>query len=391
MPWRGEGLWTVDWFAIPLFILGPVYAGAAAVDASRLSRPGNIHLVVSVARLRLPYLRAAAWCAVPAAAVHLLAIVIALVTGGVQNPEVGWGWMVLAALVQCLAIAWYVALGSAIGRFAPPVVAGLSAAAGAFVLFYLLGEGSGAGAQENFQLLTFGGATVSRLGLTYDGGYLLGQAVVLPATAAAMLLLPLRMRSGVRVPTGAGSGLAAVTVAVLASTSLVLPAQRLQMAPQTPQDCVGSSPQVCLFAEHSRFAGTVNSQFRDMVDAARDAGYDALIPDKVEEMSRTYRPAPGTGTAGLQIPADTYETGELSLDELVTEIVTPQHCAALYGEEPPSDGYWERNLSLYATWMTLMDVKMDLQDFPVPVKILDAEQVRDIKADFARCDLDGST
>jgi len=322
--------------------------------------------------------------------VHLLVIVVALVVGGVRSPEVGWGWIAVAALLQCLAIAWYVALGSAIGRFAPPVVAGLSAAVCAFVLFYLLGEGSGAGAQEDFQLLTFGGATVSRLGLTYDGGYLIAQAAVLLVTAAALLLLPLRTRSGVRVPTVAGSGLAAVTVAVLASTSLVLPTQRLQTAPHAPQVCVGSGPQLCLFTEHSRFAGTVNSQLRDIAKAAKDAGYDALIPDKVEEMSRTYRPAPGTGTAGLQIPAEMYETGELSLEELVTELVTPQHCDALYGEAPPNDAYWERNLSLFATWMNLMDVKMDLQDFPVPVKILDVEQVRAIKADFARCDLDGS-
>ncbi|MEY2442148.1 MAG: hypothetical protein QOJ46_1574 [bacterium] len=47
MPWRGEGMWTVEWFAIAMFLIGPLCAGVGAVDASRLTRPGNIHLVLS--------------------------------------------------------------------------------------------------------------------------------------------------------------------------------------------------------------------------------------------------------------------------------------------------------------------------------------------------------
>ncbi len=70
MPWRGEGMWTVEWFAISLFVIGPLAAGAAAVDAARLSRPGNIHLVVAVPRPFRAYLRAAAWCAGPLVVLH---------------------------------------------------------------------------------------------------------------------------------------------------------------------------------------------------------------------------------------------------------------------------------------------------------------------------------
>src|SRR5688572_16584706 len=71
MPWRGEGMWTVEWFAIALFIIGPICAGAAAVDAARLSRPGNIHLVVGIpGATSRPYIRAALWTAGPLVVLH---------------------------------------------------------------------------------------------------------------------------------------------------------------------------------------------------------------------------------------------------------------------------------------------------------------------------------
>ncbi|MEU7277298.1 hypothetical protein AB0A69_00665 [Streptomyces sp. NPDC045431] len=103
MPWRGEPLWTVDWFAISLFIVGPLLAGAAAVDAARLSKTGSIHLVLAVRHPHRPYLRAAAWCIVPVLAVHVLVIAVGLVISGLHGtPQ--WAGLIGAVVVQCLAV-----------------------------------------------------------------------------------------------------------------------------------------------------------------------------------------------------------------------------------------------------------------------------------------------
>ena len=63
-PWRGEAVWTVDWFALALFVIAPLCAGVAAVDAARLCTSGRVHLVVAVPRPGRVFLRAGAWTAV---------------------------------------------------------------------------------------------------------------------------------------------------------------------------------------------------------------------------------------------------------------------------------------------------------------------------------------
>ena len=81
-PYRGEGLWTADWMAIVLFVAGPLAAGAAAVDAARLSRRGIVHLAIVGRHGRRVHVRAVAWCALPLMAVHLLSFFAVVVIGG---------------------------------------------------------------------------------------------------------------------------------------------------------------------------------------------------------------------------------------------------------------------------------------------------------------------
>jgi hypothetical protein len=115
--------------------------------------------------------------------------------------------MLAGTAVQCLAIVWYVALGSAIGRFAAPLLAGL--AGGGFAATLLMGD---AVSGHAFRLLAFGSSTVSQLGLQYNAGYLAGQAAILSITAARCLLLPIRMRGSARVPNLMLQGTLAVAV-----------------------------------------------------------------------------------------------------------------------------------------------------------------------------------
>ncbi|MFF3604371.1 hypothetical protein [Streptomyces sp. NPDC002463] len=241
MPWRGETLWTVDWFAIALFIVGPLLAGAAAVDASRLSRAGSIHLVLATSRPYRPYLRAAAWCAGPVPAVHLVTIAAAIAVSGVPGSPHRFG-LAGAVLVQSLAVCWYVAFGSAIGRLASPLLAGATAAVGAFTLIHLLGEGS----TGRFEPLALDGATVSRLGHRYAPGYLLAQAALFLLTGALMILLPVRLRSGRRVLTLGGTAALALISAVVVAGQYVLPSRRLLANAETPADCTASAPAACL-------------------------------------------------------------------------------------------------------------------------------------------------
>ncbi|MFJ4689540.1 hypothetical protein ACIQNG_37750 [Streptomyces sp. NPDC091377] len=384
MPWRGEALWTVDWFAIVLFILGPLLAGATAVDAARLSRPGNIHLVLATKQPHRPYLRAAAWSASPVLAVHLLTVATGLITSGVHG-SVPWPGITSAALIQCAAICWYAALGSAVGRFASPLVAGAVAAVGAFTLIYLLGEGGSTG----FNLLALGGATVSRLGYDYTPGYLAAQLALFAITSVLLLWLPLRQRSGLRLPTTAGAVCAALTVVLVAAGPYVLPADRLTPATAAPTDCSGTAPKICLYPEHQRFKNQVVQHMQTLTEAASAAGYTSVVPERLDELSRTYRISDPT-VAGMEIPADAYPTGQIRIEDVASALVRPLHCDLMYEEPGPGPAYWQEEFSLYATLLHTAGIKVNPNEFPTPPKILSPQNVQKIMNSHRSCSLESA-
>jgi hypothetical protein len=380
MPWRGEALWTVDWFPIPFFVVGPLLAGAAAVDAARLTRPGAIHLVLSTGHPVRPFLRAALWTAVPAMVCHAAVVVVALLAGGASVSGGQAGWLLLALVTQLAALLWYTALGSAIGRLAPPLLAGMTAAAVSWLLFYPLGMPGEAG----FQPLNLGGATISRLGLAYNPAWLLTQLAFFVVLAALLLWLPVRSRSGYRVPTGAGAVLIAALVVVLAVTPRVPVTERLLADPVPPDRCAGAAPEVCLYSEHRDVHDAVHADIARLVDGARATGYEALIPPRLEQSSRTYRSA-DPGTRVLPITADGYR--ENGIRDLVHALSAPLHCDALYAVEAPPEEYWQRLDRLQATWWHMIGVRYGRgPQAPVPFSPAEAEQVH---AQFQDCDLEG--
>lgn len=384
MPWRGETLWTVDWFAISLFIIGPLIAGAAAVDAAKLTRPGNIHLVLAVTSPHRPYLRAAAWCAGPVAVVHLMAVLAGLLLGGFHS-STSWFLIITAMLVQTLAIGWYVAIGSAIGRLAGPLVAGATAAIGSFTLIYLLGEGG----NNVFEPLALGGATVSRLGYEYVPGYLFAQAAVFAGTGASLLLLPIRVRSGMRIPSITGLVLAALSVTAVVASQYTFPGERLAASPHAPTRCTGTKPTICIYPEHERFERQLVSHIQTLSSAAQTKGYPSFVPDRVEELSRTYR-VKGRDALGLDIQAKAYASGDIDIADVAIEMVRPLHCTQLYTGAPPGDAYWKREMSLHATLLSLAGVKVNKEDYPGAIEILSPGQVDSIFKDYAACDLEGT-
>lgn len=382
MPWRGEGMWTVDWFAISLYFLGPLAAGAAAVDAARLTRPGNIHLAVAVPRRWRVYVRATAWCAGPLMVLHLLTIGTALLVGDVRQPSAGWTMMTVAAVVQCMAILWFAALGSAIGRFSSPLIAGLAGAAAGFLLNYLL---SGAFAGEpQFRLLTLGAATVTLLGRSYNPGYLAGQLAIFGITSALFLLIPIRVRSGRRLPNPAGVAGALLAVAMIALAPAVLPADRRVDDPRTPTYCLGDNPEICFFYEHRRYAQLVEPRIRTLTDAATRNGYHAFVPKRVMEASRSYRPD-SSETRPLWLPNQVYEEGTFTIEDSASILLLPMHCEFLQGPVPTPEGYEEVFFSLLATWLELAGEK--LSHAPVAYRTLTPTEVSTALDGLRHCEV----
>lgn len=340
-----RGMWTVEWFAISLFIIGPLCSAAAAVDAARLSRPGNVHLVLSTPRPVLAYVRAAAWCAVPLIGIHLAAIVAGVVAGPVTEPSVGWLAMAAGAAVQCLSIVWYVALGSLIGRFASPLLAGLIAAGGAWLVFLPLSAAT-LGGPGGFALLDMGASIISQIGLTYHFGYLASQAAVFLVTAALFVVVGLRTRSGVRLPTFTGVVAGVAALAVLFAGQQVLPSTRKVDNLVIPTSCRGDAPAVCLYHEHRRFHEVVAGNIQTLSDAARDAGYEALTLERVAESSHSFRPGGGPKVVGVGLPGSLFDGGRMSLEDTADTLLRPNHCDRLRARTPPPDefrgarGHW---------------------------------------------------
>lgn len=381
-PWRGEALWTADWMAIVLFVVGPLAAGFAAVDASRLTRPGAIHLAIVSARPHLAFIRAAMWCALPLLVVHTLAFATALVIGGSPVTDVLRVDLLLGFGVQCLALIWYVALGSAVGRFTPPLLSGLIGAVTGLMLFYALS----AGGSDDFGILALGGATVSRLGLRWNLDYLAVQALVLAVTAALLTAVPLALRAGRRLPSRVGAGmLVAAMLIVLVSQTAADPGRRNLLAtPEPPTLCFELEPTICFHEQHSRFAEPIAAQINALTDAAREAGYDAFVPDRLEEESRSYTPE--AGTWGFLPELEVYRGEPWPTEDLIQGLVAPAHCAELSdGDAPPGDAYWRSISSLVWTWSDLIGEEYVPFD---DERVLTPDEVASVLAAFERCELE---
>lgn len=378
-PYLGEGMWTVRWMAIGLWVVWPVIAAVAAVDAARLTRPGVRHLPLTARHGAREYVWAAAWAAGPAVVVHALVTLTLLLVGAVASPRVGWGPMVLAILAQASTLVWFAAAGSFIGRHAPALVAGITAVAATLVLSFLLTNVAAGSA--GFEALGDSGASVSQIGLTWNVGHLVAQILLLSGTAWLLLLARPRVSRGRLVPSLRGVTSALLTGVLLVAAPSAVSGAPLTAAPEAPTDCTGSDPDVCVFPEHRRNAAATLQQVDALVQAARAGGYDSLVPERVLEVSRRFDAADGRGT--VSIP--TIEPGPVDLPVLVAAMLTPTWCPQLSAEEPPPEQFWAALGQLVFTWTGLVGAPYDpLAQGLVP---LTPEQVAHVLDGWAGCDL----
>jgi hypothetical protein len=396
MPWKGEGIWTVEWMAISLFLLGPVIAGFAAVETARLFRPGTVHHI-TVPRHRYRSLWAVvAWCGLGVCAVHLCVTAAGLIVGQVPS-SVDWASMFGGTLVQCLAILWYTAVGMLIGRIMPPMVAGAIAAVIGFGSFYILGSSYTA---EEFALLDFGAATVSRLGLDYNPAYLGFQAAILLISALVMASVTLHPRGRTPLARWTAVGISAVMAAGLGVANGLGPDQRWIAVPTPPDTCVSVSAddtawaEYCVYAEHQEYIDDLDAVYRPLRTAAVDSGYDAFVFEKAWELSRTYVPSPDEAAIGFTFVSVIHEEGHLDPYRLAYNLIYPEHCQALSSDVPPSDEFWMRMDRLSFTWISLLGIdsrQYELQSFSMGrVELLSPEEAQAMMDEMQGCNLTGS-
>ena len=361
-PWRGEFLWAVEWMAIALFLAGPMLAGLAAVDASRIAREDTLPVAAAIHRPRAPFLFAVVWTALPVSVAHVVAFLAATVVGGSAPPEPRTLTVALSVfLVQIGAIWWYAFLGSAVGRFMSPVAAGIGGTLIALGLFYVLSWGRG------FLLLDLGASTVSRLGLMPNWRYTLFQGIVLVVMMTLLLWTPIPSHQEPSRVQLSSITLLVVLVAVVTGSRVLGPTDRMELAQAEPPTlCYAAEPTICVYQEHQRVAEQTVEATMALVQAARDNGYDFLIPRAVHETSWSYRPSTAA-IRGLVIPTEVLAGDEWNLLELAQTLLTPMHCRQVFEDDSLPEEYFGNLETLVVTWVLLVEdqeTSVELVDVP---------------------------
>lgn len=380
-PYLGEAMWTVRWMALDLWMLWILACAFAAVDAARLMRPGQRSLVFATARGRQQLPWAALWSGASVAAAQILVTTVALAVGRAQVSRVGWLLLSGAIAAQACTILWASCLGSLIGRLCPPVVAGIVAAGVAFAAGYAFTTASSGTAR--FTLLGDTGASVSQIGVRWNGMQLLiGIALVLGTAGLLVAARPRQWRGHiVPGPALAGAFVVALGVAVLVPSQVHGYPLRDDLA--APNRCSGAMPTICVYSEHTRSAGAAIGLVRRYMQAAQEHGYTGLVLKQVDEQSRRYVANKPEGAGS--IPA--IEHGSAPDAGLIVQtLYYPSWCPATSSSTPPPDAYTQGIGDLLATANHLVP-GMTANYASPDQRVLTPAQANALIAAWRRCDL----
>ncbi|MDR1824307.1 MAG: hypothetical protein LBR27_03060 [Bifidobacteriaceae bacterium] len=380
----GEAMFTLRWMALAFLYLGPVIAGVAATDAARLMRPGQAELALARRRRRLTW--ALAWCVLPIVACHVGVFFVAVAIGGDFAPRGGWGRILLALLAQGLAIAWFGCLGSCVGRFLPPLVAGLAAAAIGFGLMLgLNSDGLGTGL---FEPLVDSGASLSQIGLLFAIPALLIRISLLAVTGALLLLAPARWDGRLALPGLLGWVLGVAAFSLVVGAALLVPGDKDFV-------WVGANPDVCeeiggiefcYFHEHERGVEPWREQISHLVVSLETNGYGAVLPTRVLEWGRVANQE----AVPRQVTIGSIEPGQPpDVATIASWLVYPEWCPQLL--EVPSDNFMIDARLMSSSVEALMNGAEETEYFLDGSSITYPLPVEDIEAMYQRwlvCDLD---
>ena len=376
MQWRGDLIWTIDWLPVSFILVGPVVAGFSAMDTSRVS-VGTQHMFRNPV-VRTPAFAVAVSYTVIIGLTHLLILGSALV---LSLPPAGDAAALLAVLCQILILALFASVGTLCGRFAGPAIAGIAGALVALLLVYLLST-----AAHHIGLMVIGGATIPRIGYAYNPSYLAIQSGALLLSIVAVLIVrPVEGPSRLHV-TWKDALVATLLITVVATISLTVRSDRLVAIDARPTDCgaVDAIP-TCFYPQHRRVSDAFQGQLWILVEAARQKGYGDILPERVEEASRTRLPQkfnPRFGT--FFVMPDHLQGQKPTLQEIVLGIVQPLHCPQVQGAVPPSDRYWSDLQALTATWVGLA-APQEVERLGYQGPVLTPKQAAELVEGFRTC------
>lgn len=379
MPWRGELVWTIDWLGTVLILIGPVVAGAAAVDAGRFARAGTEYLTGRAASANRVYMLTWLAAAIPAMVVHLAAAVAIVALSNPRSQISVWP-SVFAVIAQLCGIGFYAALGSACGRYAGSVAGGPIAVVAGIVLFWQFGT-----SPERFSVLMFGRATSSVLGLQFNVAYSVAQVVCLALISLALVLLPVRVISGIRRPPHIVTVTIGIAVAGAVLVSPYISSDRFVPVAIRPTSCTGSAQVICMYPDHDRFLPSVAESVKRVYSGASALGVQDLLPTKIVERTPGEGPA-NDGVGRFQIPLDSFRTNDVTPEMMAMELVIPHHCPALYGDVAPPIEFGQK---LHRAVHTLVAASQGHTDGgPAQFdEILSADELKKLLTSFKNCQL----
>ncbi|QOQ39541.1 hypothetical protein [Trueperella pecoris] len=378
--WVGDAVFVVRGTSLITWLVTLVAAGISAVDASRLTRD-HLHHVTDGRR----GFRAFSWMAmstfIPLAAIHLLAVVSSLV---IFDAVINSVWqIVLAVIAQLGSLFWFTAFGSAVGRFLPPLIAGPAVAVSAYLLqLRLMGMMA---SEPSFRILGDSGASVSQVGLTWNVSHLLFQISLLGITGLVLLATPRGKVWARGIPNWRAQAGFISAFTILVAASYFVPGRPMNPSPAYPDECYQGVIPICLYREHADIGQPYVDYLSSLYAAARDTGYEALIPDRVIELSvRGARDVEGITGRTRFLPTIMAEEA-FSPDLLATNVSVPFQCPQLYEDEPLPDSYYRDLSAVASTWAHIMDISDSTSESDTTV--LTPAEVSEVMNRWNKCDL----
>ncbi|MFV0633797.1 hypothetical protein [Demequina sp.] len=370
-PWRHDLVWTIDWFAISHILVGPIVAGAVAMDVARMTR-GMREFPTRVTRS--PVLLVGSTYAAVVGAIQVL--MFALTTILWLPP--GFSWAALLAMVaQCFMVVGFVGLGTACGAHLRVALAPIVAACAAVIVVTLTGSSG-----SSYSLFYAGGATVPRIGYAYDGAWLAVQVVALAVFVCVLTIVATRPYGRWPVTAVAAAAVAGMVGAAMASAWA--PGERYMAVEREPTTCGGLvTVSWCYYPEHEWVMDSYAEHLIVLIESAREAGYDTLVPEVIEEASQVRWPADAS-TGVFYVSSDVLGGGASDLRQITSDLVSPLQCPQVQQDLPPSEQYWHDLEALVNTWVALAE-SYGTPTAPSPDEVLSPEDAGRLITEFRTC------
>jgi hypothetical protein len=231
-------------------------------------------------------------------------------------------------------------LGSQIGRYFKPVLAGLLAVL-VSLLLYNWAESLSSGKPR---FLPFGdtGASIQQIGSVFNLSHLLVGLAFLAVTGVLLLVAPVRNEAAKLRLTPLGAVFGVVVLAIVAVMPRFPITRFMSWDPANPQAdrCINGTVRYCYFHEHERWAKPIIKSLDDMLAKATAAGFGDVLPKTINETANSEEDY-------IYDPQNVYIYGidrdglEYGPKWFLDMIYYPYSCPQTSSLTGPSDQFWE--------------------------------------------------